>query len=348
MKQIQRPVSISDHCNRIAVLSIAALLTMAVAGLHALVFIPFIILAIRVVHGVSTSLFTSVGNAQAADTVPPDRFSEGIGFFSLSNTLAMALGPALGLAITASGRRSDYRNLFFIVLLFALTAFILSQILYRRPRDRIILKSQLNGTNTVRRSDSELPRTWLGFEKGVMLPAAVSCLAVLTQGMNASFVAIMAIDKGLGSAGTFFSVYALAVLAVRLFSGRVYDRYGMDTVVIPALLCFIASAVLIPFATTPVLLCLGGALTGAGSGILQPEMQVSCVRRCSPERSGSATTAYIVSLDVGMGGGALVGGIIVNLSGYTAAYLFFAFCSVAALLLYILKLSRRPGTRKNS
>jgi len=39
---------LSDHCNRIAVLSLAALLIMAVAGLHALVFLPAGILAIRV------------------------------------------------------------------------------------------------------------------------------------------------------------------------------------------------------------------------------------------------------------------------------------------------------------
>lgn len=342
---ISRPfvAKLSDHCNRIAVLSIAAMLTMAVAGLHTLIFIPLMILAIRIVHGVSTSLFTSMGNAQAADTVPTDRFSEGIGFFSLSNTLSMALGPALGLAITANGRRSDYRKLFLVVLLFASAAFLLSRILYHRPPDRIRVKSRLNEAEAGKRPDSELPRTWLGFEKGVLLPAAVSCLAVLTQGMNASFVAIMAIEKGLGSAGAFFSVYAVAVLSVRLFSGHVSDRFGMNIVVIPALLCFIASAVLIPLATTPLLLCMGGVLTGMGSGILQPEMQVSCVRRCSPERSGSAMTAYFVSLDIGMGGGGLIGGILVNLGGYTAAYLFFALCSAAALLLYVLKLSRRTN-----
>jgi len=158
--------------------------------------------------------------------------------------------------------------------------------------------------------------------------------------MNVSFVAILTREKGLGSAGMFFTVYALTVLAVRLFSGHLSNRYGMNVVVIPALLCFIASAVPIPFASSMLLLCTGGVLTGAGSGILQPEMQVACVRRCSPERSGSATTAYLVSLDVGMGGGALIGGIIADISGgYTEAYLFCAFCSALALFLSVLKLS---------
>lgn len=339
---LSRPfvAKLSDNCNRIGVLSIAALMTMIVAGLHTLVFIPVVILVIRIAHGVATSLFTSMGNAQAADTVPPDRFSEGIGYFSLSNTLALALGPALGLTITANGGRSDYRKLFLIAFTFALTAFILSQILYRRPADRIRSKSKLAMEVAGKRSDSELPGTCLGFESGVLLPAAVSCLAVFTQGMNSSFAAIMAHERDLGSAGAFFTVYALSILAVRLFSGRLSDRYGMDTVVVPALLCFIASAVIISLASTQFMLCIGGALTGAGSGILQPEMQVACVHRCSPERSGSAITAYFVSLDVGMGGGALIGGVLVDLSGYTTAYIFFAFCAVAALVLYMLKLSR--------
>ena len=71
--------------------------------------------------------------------IPAKRLGEGMGFFSLSQSVSMALAPAIGLAIMeAFGYRS--MTLFAVGLLFAASA-IASLIRYR-PMERATEKQQ--------------------------------------------------------------------------------------------------------------------------------------------------------------------------------------------------------------
>ncbi len=62
---------------------------------------PFvgIILLIRLLHGVGWGAASTASNTVATDVIPKERFGEAMGFYSLSTSLAMALAPALGLAL---------------------------------------------------------------------------------------------------------------------------------------------------------------------------------------------------------------------------------------------------------
>ncbi|MHB8157729.1 MAG: MFS transporter, partial [Desulfocucumaceae bacterium] len=56
-----------------------------------------LLLILRALHGVTWGFTTTGSGTIAADVVPPGRRGEGMGYYGLSNTLAMAVGPTLGL-----------------------------------------------------------------------------------------------------------------------------------------------------------------------------------------------------------------------------------------------------------
>ena len=60
------------------------------------------LLAIRFVQGMSWGAVTTGGSTIASDIVPMERRGEGIGYFGMSFTIAMALGPCVGFS-TYSG-----------------------------------------------------------------------------------------------------------------------------------------------------------------------------------------------------------------------------------------------------
>ncbi|KEK01588.1 MFS transporter [Oenococcus oeni] len=61
------------------------------------------ILIIRALQGIGFSASSTSGSAIAADLVPASRLTEGIGYYTLANTIGMALGPGLGLNMFQRG-----------------------------------------------------------------------------------------------------------------------------------------------------------------------------------------------------------------------------------------------------
>ncbi|WP_417083037.1 MFS transporter [Mitsuokella jalaludinii] len=57
------------------------------------------IVAARVIHGFGFGLSTTFAAALVADVIPASRRGEGIGYFGLGSTIAMALAPAFGLVL---------------------------------------------------------------------------------------------------------------------------------------------------------------------------------------------------------------------------------------------------------
>lgn len=63
--------------------------------------VPFIsaIIMIRFIHGFGWGAVSTASNTIASDNIPNDRFGEGMGYFSLTSSLAMAVAPTIGLFV---------------------------------------------------------------------------------------------------------------------------------------------------------------------------------------------------------------------------------------------------------
>jgi MFS family permease len=58
-----------------------------------------LLLVLRFLHGFGWGASGTATSTIASDLIPKQRFAEGMGYFGLTSTLSMAVGPALGLSI---------------------------------------------------------------------------------------------------------------------------------------------------------------------------------------------------------------------------------------------------------
>ncbi|MEV7175779.1 MFS transporter [Kitasatospora sp. NPDC093679] len=120
--------------------------------------------------------------------------------------------------------------------------------------------------------------------------------------------------RGLGSlaAGTVFTVFALAALAVLPFTGRGIDRYGPRPVLLAgAVLAAVGAFAFGQAATAPTLL-VSSFLFGAGITACQPALATMIVRSTGRAGRSRAFALQFTLVNLGMGIGALAGGQIVD------------------------------------
>lgn len=77
----------------------------------------------RVAHGAAFGLTSVSGNTIASEIVPQRRMGEGLGYYGLSNTLAMCVGPMSGLALLG---RISYDILFILLFALCLVGFLVA------------------------------------------------------------------------------------------------------------------------------------------------------------------------------------------------------------------------------
>ncbi|MBR7172115.1 MAG: MFS transporter, partial [Prevotella sp.] len=78
---------------------------------------------VRTLHGGPFGALTVANSTVAIDTLPLSRRNEGIGYYGLSNNLAMALAPTIGLYVYRS--TSSFDLLFWIALVVALLGMVI-------------------------------------------------------------------------------------------------------------------------------------------------------------------------------------------------------------------------------
>lgn len=282
---------------------------------------------IRVVHGFSFGMVTVGGNTIVIDIMPSARRGEGLGYYGLTNNLAMSVGPMFGLFLHNAG--ASYNTLFAASLLSCLLGLLAASLVktpYKPP---------------VKHAPVSLDRFIL--LKG--LPAGASLLLLsIPYGMTTNYVAMYARQIGItAETGFFFTCLALGMAVSRLFSGRLVDKGKIVEVITAGIylicLCFFALAACgwmvgrFPGLTTG--LFFGIALSlGIGFGTIFPAYNTLFVNLAPNSQRGTATSTYLTSWDVGIGIGIVAGGCIAEATSFKMAYLFGAVLTVVSCLYF--------------
>lgn len=97
---------------------------------------------VRTLHGFPFGAVTVANNTVAIDVLPSSRRNEGIGFYGLSNNLAMAFAPTVGIFVYgATGR---FQILFWIALVMAFIGFYCVSTIRTKPRLRPEIRQKLS------------------------------------------------------------------------------------------------------------------------------------------------------------------------------------------------------------
>lgn len=292
----------------------------------------------RIIQGVSFGMVTVGGNTVVIDIMPSSRRGEGLGYYGLSNNIAMAVGPMSGLFLHDAGM--SFTTIFCCSLGSCIAGFVCASLVktpYKPP---------------VKREPISLDRFIL--LKGI--PTGISLLLLsIPYGMTTNYVAMYAKQIGINATtGFFFTFMAIGMAISRIFSGKIVDRGKITQVISAGLYLVVFSFFLLSACVYLIswnnMLCTVvffavALLLGVGFGIMFPAYNTLFVNLAPNSQRGTATSTYLTSWDVGIGIGMLTGGYIAEVSTFDKAYLFGACLTIVSMLYFNGKVA--PHYHKN-
>ncbi len=261
---------------------------------------------VRTLHGAPFGSATVAASTVAIDVLPSSRRTEGIGYYGLSNNVAMAISPTIALFIY--GLWHNYDFLFLLAFVLSLIGFFINVSL-DIPKKNIVRNS----------APISLDRFILlkGWSQGL----TIICFS-FAYGVLSTYIALYGKEE-LGitnGTGLFFALFAIGLILSRITGGRSLRKGKIITNanqgVIVALLGYLLFAALHnPFGYY------GAALIiGLGNGHMYPAFQNMFINLASNDQRGTANSTVLVSWDLGLGIGILVGGFIAEHLGFHSAF----------------------------
>ena len=281
-----------------------------------------LLLVVRFIHGAAFGFATTVMPTVITDLVAVERRGEGISYFSLSMTMASALGPFMGIFIM---QHADFNMMFAVCTGFSVASIII-MLFVQIPETRLPNKQ----LDTVKEFKGEC-----FFEKSAIPISIIMFLTGMAFSSILTFLNSYAININLSSAASFFFiVYAVLILISRPFTGRLLDVKGDNIVMYPALLLFTLSLILLSQAESGFTLLLAGGLIGLGFGTVMSCTQAIATKKVPQHRIGFATATFLFCLDLGVGMGPFLIGKIIPILGFRGMYITMAVAVFLSIILY--------------
>lgn len=277
---------------------------------------------VRTIHGLPFGAATVANSTVAVDVLPSSRRNEGIGFYGLSNNLAMAIAPSAG--IWVYGATGDFTVLFWISLAVAMVGFWCSTAI-RLPRRRPV-----EGKPPVSLDHFFLTRGWL-LAVNIMLFG-------LCWGVMANYVALYGKER-LGivdGTGAFFAILSAGLFVSRLYGVRSLREGRLTENALEGALISTAGYTLFALAPGLWAFYLSALLIGLGNGRMYPAFLNMFISVARHDQRGTANSSILTAWDVGMGLGILLGGVFTQYLGYAVAFWFTAGSQALGTLLIIL------------
>jgi MFS family permease len=270
---------------------------------------------VRILQGLAFGA-TSVSNSTVAiDVLPSSRRSEGIGYYGISNNLAMAIGPSVALALY--GNIDDIRIVFSVPLISTILGLICLSKVKNKPRaiektnepislDRFFLKNSL--------------------PEGLTLTTFAFASATMTTYLAIYGKQELGIYAGTGA---FFLILAAGLIVSRILTnkwvraGRIVFcvKLGMVLVTIGFLIFITSGGSWIFYASAIVI--------GLGYGTMCPSYQTMFINLAANNRRGTANSTFLTSWDVGATLGIFSAGYIADLTSYHTVYIIcFSLCII--------------------
>ena len=260
--------------------------------------------AARMLHGVQFSLIGSLTLTVASDSLPKEKMGSGIGIFGVGGAFGTALGPSIGLALRTWGDAlwgdgGGFKLTFLAAAGFMVISLIPCFMAKTRPKpDRRELAALGPWYRNIIAVDS-IPSA---------LMMACYCMSFI---LYSTYMVPYSEQYGIVGIGTFFTIYAVVMLATRPITGKILDTKGAAVIFYPCTILFALSFVMVGLSHNLVSCFIAAALSGAGWGALQPTMQAMAIQSVSPARRGVASNTSYFGMDLGYFLGPTLGGLIV-------------------------------------
>lgn len=332
---ISRPFSgkLTDTVGRVPVMAVGSLVCFVCGFLYPVLGTVWGFLVLRLFHGFSTGFKPTATAAYIADVIPAHRWGEAMGIHGICFSTGMAIGPAIGSALTKSW---GINGLFYTSSLFALLSI------------GILLNIPETQKEKQRFRFSFLKLGWHEILEPRVMPAAiVTLLGYVSYGAVLTLVPDWADHLGIANKGTFFILFTVSSLLVRFVAGKVSDRHGRVAVLKVALVLLIAALMLIGWARSVSMLLCGAFVYGLGTGLFSPASSALTADLSHPEFRGRAMATMYIALELGIGLGALIAGWVYHDQIRLVPLIFYASAAVTLAGLFYLLFGYKPPRQTN-
>ncbi|WP_180021241.1 MFS transporter [Acinetobacter sp. YH16044] len=276
------------------------------------------LLVIRFLHGFWFSILTTVNVPIVNDYIPDHRKGEGMGYFVMSTNLGVVIGPFLALSMIQS---SSFSTLFAVLALLVAVGYIFTWLVQIQEHVQHKSSDQASQSAAIQWRDV--------IETRVLAISFVALLTAFAYSSVMSFITAYAELKHLlAYTSIFFIVFAVSMLLVRPWVGKVYDRKGPSAVIYPSFICFAIGLVVVSFLTNQWVLWISAVFMGIGYGSVFPCLQTVAIQTVEKARMGHAISTFFALFDIGLAVGSVIMGVLIAYFGFQATYLF---CAVMVL-----------------
>ena len=305
---------------------IGILISLAMAALYAAVSSIAGIIFLRFMQGVGVGMVTAFAGAIAADSAPDSRQGEGIGYFGMGTTAAVALSPTLGLVVM---NKLGFTALFICsALVLALSAVGWSTIEIPKPRRRAENAPKESIWNKI-------------YDTKILFQTILLLLYGIARGTQQSFLTVMATEEGLTMI-TIYSVFeTVSSFLMRFVIRKSFDRFGPGPTILSGGIASVIAFFLFSIVKSNAVLLIAAVCNGVAMGAIVPTFQVWIMSDLGPERRTLGNALYFNICDIGTAVGAGVMGVVAGLTNYHGVFRIIMFVMMAYVVIYLIGAAAR-------
>jgi predicted MFS family arabinose efflux permease len=261
---------------------------------------------VRTLHGAPFGAVTVANSTAAIDVLPASRRNEGIGYYGLSNNLAMAIAPSIGVYIYKY--TNDFTFLFWIALVVALLGLLFASWV-QLPATEIV-----KNKNRISLDRFFLTRAWM---LAINIAFFGFCFGVLSNYLAIYSKEVLGIT---GGTGTYFLLLSAGLILSRLQGSKSLRAGKLTNNAAEGIIISLLGYILFIAFPNPIGYYFSALLIGLGNGHMYPAFLNMFISMAHHNERGTANSSILTSWDFGFGIGILAGGVVAEFFGYSAAF----------------------------
>ena len=289
---LSRPIAgkLADSIGRKPVIQLGFIICIVATIAYPFASHLFLFFLLRFVHGFSVGFAPTGATALVTDLLPRDKRGIGMGIWGTFISLGIGFGQPLGAWITT---HFGLNAMFLASSLIACLAYLLT----------FLVQESLQKKESFQLNMLQVPRDeWV--EPTVFPAAIVMFLTAFCSGIIFILTPDLSEYLNLKNKGTFFGIYVISTILVRLFTGKLSDKIGRRETLLIGVIILTISMLLIGISSTTLGYTIASFVFGIATGIMSPTLFAWTADLSAPERRGIGSGTMFIALEFGIAAGA--------------------------------------------
>lgn len=289
---------------------------------HYLVTSLLMLVTLRALLGAAEALYFVAGFAALADLAPPGRAGEALNLNSLALYIGVAGGPLIGQGLLRWG--GFHLAWAGAAVLASFAAGAAARVPETRPAtDPGIAPSRL-------------------LHPAAIVPGAALICGVATMSGFLAFAVLQAREVGIGAWSVVLLVFGTVVVVLRLTFATLPDRVPPLCLAAAALGAASMGLLVIGAIRTPAGLIAGAVILAVATAFLTPAIFTAVFSTVPAHERGSAAATTSIFIDLGLGGGPMLLGLVAAATTVSVAFLITSALPIVGTTLLLAALIRQP------